>query len=150
MNPLREKYYLGEIFRTRLGNSHGVIVKAKPIFLLSIFDCIKNGHLTENHIELDDSTLQETYRKLYLQLEPNKINSPFVLPYYHLGSETYYNIHWKGVPFVPSSHAHSPSCKYMRLNSDYAYLEDGLWGILQETEVLERFRKETEEYFFNC
>lgn len=151
MNPLKEKYYLGEIFKTRLGNSHGVIVKAKPVLLLSIIDCISSGHLKENRIEFDDTTLQESYRSKFLRLEPGKQISPFILPFFHLGRETYYNIKWTGKPFVPSPHGHSPSQRYMRQNSEYSYLDNGLWDILQESEVRERISREIEDYFFrNC
>ncbi len=148
MNPLKEKYYLGEIFKTRLGNSHGITIKAKPVFLLSVLECISNGHLKENRIELDDALLQETYHSNYLRLEQDKQVSPFILPYYHLSSETYYSIKWTGKPFVPSPHGHSPSWKYMRQNSDYAYLENGLWELLQETGARERIVQEVEDYFF--
>lgn len=151
MNPLKEKYYLGEIFKTRLGNSHGIIIKAKPVFLLSILECISSGHLTANRIELDDTVLQDTYRKLFKELQPGRIVSPFTLPYFHLARESYYSIKWTGKPFVPSPHGHSPSWTYLRVNSEFAFLENGLWDILQEADSRDRIQQEIVEYFFrNC
>lgn len=151
MNPLKEKYYLAEIFKTRLGNSHGTIIKAKPVFLLAVLRCIANGHLADNQIELDDTILQDTYRDLYQQLQPGRSVSPFILPYFHLAQESYYNIKWTGKPFVPSPHGHSPSWKYLRANSEFAYLEKGLWDILQERESRDNIYQEVIDYFFrNC
>lgn len=148
MNPLKERYYLGEIFKTKLGNSHGVIIKAKPIYLLTIIDNISCGFLKENKLYFNDKNLLDRYNYLYNDIMPDMKISPMILPFYHLSSESYYEIKWSGVPFRPSPKGHSPSGRYLTNNYECASLDNGLWDILQDTDSRKRFRNEIFNYFF--
>lgn len=84
INELKVKYYIGEILKTKIGNSHGVFIKAKPIFLMAIINCIESKHLSANEILLDDDILKDEYYGLFKTLQPDVKPSPYLLPYFHL------------------------------------------------------------------
>ena len=121
MNLLRKTYYLTEVTKIHRGNSHGSPVNAKPFFLLSIIESIENGVLLNNKVCFNDNTIRDLYYDICLQYEPNRMPSPYIFPYFHLISESFYHINWSGVPFVPSPNAHSPSGKYIKENSKYIF-----------------------------
>ena len=139
MSILRKAYYLTEVTRIHRGNSHGCPVNAKPLFLLSIIESIENGVLLNNKVCFDDNAVRNLYYDICQQYEPNRIPSPYILPYYH--------IDWSGVPFIPSPNAHSPSGKYIRENAKYSYLDQALWDLLQDFNVREEFRETIINFF---
>ena len=141
MNILKKQYYLSEILRLKRGNSRGTLVNAKPIFILSLIESIGNGVIKENIITYPAKQVEDIYKELSISYEPWKVPSPFILPYYHMVNESYYHIKWKGDKFVVSSHAHSPSGRYLTENSEYAYLDQELWDLLQNYNVREEFRE---------
>ena len=148
MNALKEKYYITEIFKTKLGNSRGTPIKAKPLYVLAIISCVEDGTIKDNCIYPQCEELRDKYYGLYAEYEPTMKPSPFVLPFFHLSNESYYNIKWTGKPFVPSPHAHSPSEKYIRENVAFAYLENSLWDILKEPEARSRIREQILQFYF--
>lgn len=150
INELKVKYYIGEILKTKLGNSHGVFIKAKPIFLLAIIVCIENKHLITNEFFLDDAILKNVYFELFKKLQPEVCPSPYLMPYFHLSSESYYSIYWTGEPFKPHPKAHSPSEKYLRLNSTHSYLDDALWGLLQNEEARSFVKQQIVNFYFKA
>jgi predicted restriction endonuclease len=87
------------------------------------------------------------YYDICQQYEPNRTPSPYILPYFHLVSESFYHIDWSGVPFVPSPNAHSPSGKYIKENAKYSFLDQALWDLLQDFNVREEFRETIINFF---
>jgi len=148
MNELKVKYYIGEILKTKIGNSHGVYIKAKPIFLLAIINCIESKHIKTNEISLDDDIIKKVYYELFEKLQPDVKPSPYLLPYFHLSSESYYSIFWTGVPFQPHPKAHSPSEKYIRLNSTHSFLDGALWVLLQDEESRSFIKQQIVNFYF--
>ena len=147
MNILRKAYYLTEVTRIHRGNSHGCPVNAKPLFLLSIIESIENGVLLTNKVCFNENAIRDLCYEICQQYEPNRTPSPYILPYFHLISESFYHIDWSGVPFVPSPNAHSPSGKYIRENAKYSYLDQALWDLLQDFNVREEFRETIINFF---
>lgn len=150
INELKVKYYIGEILKTKIGNSHGVFIKAKPIFLMAIINCIESKHLSANEILLDDDILKDEYYGLFKTLQPEVKPSPYLLPYFHLSSESYYSIFWTGEPFKPHPKAHSPSERYLRLNSTHSYLDGALWGLLQDEEARSFIKQQIVNFYFKA
>lgn len=150
INELKVKYYIGEILKTKIGNSHGVFIKAKPIFLLAIINCIERKHFTSNELCLNDDTLKNEYYELFKKWQPEVKPSPFLLPYFHLSSESYYSIFWTGEPFKPHPKAHSPSERYLRLNSTHSYLDRELWGLLQDEEARSFIKQQIVNFYFKA
>lgn len=147
MSLLTKKYYITQILRTRCGNHRGRIVIAKPLYFLAIIDAIEKGILQNNHIQQDNLLLIELYEQICLGYEPNLKLTPFILPFYHMSKDSYYNIKWKGNSFKPSPRAHSPSGKYLRNNAEFAYLDSALWDLLQAPVVRDEFREQIIDFF---
>lgn len=141
MDLFQRKYYLAEISKTRCGNTRGRIVNAKPLFFLTVIEAIEKGVLLENRIYHDDEKMKSLYISLCQSHESQYKPSPYILPYFHLSKDSYYYIKWKGKPFVPSPHAHSPSAKYLKENAEYSYLDETLWKLLQDETERENFKE---------
>jgi predicted restriction endonuclease len=141
MDSFQKKYYLAEVSKTRCGNSRGRIVNAKPLFVLSIIQAIENKHLLNNRFFHSDEILKGLYLSACQQYEPQYNPSPFILPFYHLSKDSYYDIKWSGKPFNPSPHAHSPSAKYLNDNAEYAFFDEAFWELLQDASVREEFKE---------
>ena len=146
MNELKRKYYQTELIRIHRGNSRGVFINAKPLYVISLIECIDKGILLENKIEYPAPEIEKVYLETCEKYEPGRKLSPFILPYFHISTESFYDIQWKGTKFVPSRHAHSPSGKYLKENVSYAYLDEALFDLLQydaNRQVLSRVLIET-------
>jgi len=149
MNDFKVKYYLAEFIKIKLGNSRGLVIKAKPLYLLAIIDCINDKTLCNNKIYLEDANIKTKY-ELEHSLFCNGIKiSPFILPFYHLATSSFYSVKWKGKPFIPHPKAHSPSMLYLRENVDFAKLDDDLWMLLQNALERELLRNQLLDFYFN-
>ena len=147
MSSLKKRYYLNEVLRTHRGNSRGIPVNAKPLFVLALIDGIEGGALKDNAVSFPNKELEALYYSICQSYEPGRKASPYILPYFHLVGESYYGIKWKGEKFIPSTHAHSPSAKYLKDNVEYAYLDQTLWDLLQDHNVREEFRTQIINFF---
>ena len=103
---------------------------AKPILLLSFFELIEKGHIIDNKI-LFDQLLIFTYKKIFKQYSDIITNPEY--PFYYLRNDGFYYI--KG-----RTDKKTPSAKYLRDCCEYAYFDDGLWELLQESESREELR----------
>ena len=147
MSSLKKRYYLNEVLRTQRGNSRGIPVNAKPLFVLALIDCIEESILKNNAITFPNKEIEAVYYNLCQSYEPKRKASPYILPYFHLVGESYFDIKWKGEKFIPNAHAHSPSAKFLRDNVEFAYLDQTLWDLLQDHNVREEFRTQIVNFF---
>lgn len=147
MNELKRKYYQSEILKISRGNSHGVFINAKPLYVLALIYAIEKRVLTKNIIAFPNESIKDIYLTLCEAYEPNRPITPFTLPYFHLSSSSYYQIDWKGNPFKPSPKGHSPSAKYLEANVNHAYLDAALWDLLQNHEVREEYKQLIIDFF---
>ena len=147
MNELKIKYYKTELIRIHRGNSRGVFINAKPLYLIALIECIDKRILIDNKIMYPSPEVESTYMDVCKRYEPNLNVTPFILPFFHTTKESFYDIQWKGLKFVPSSHAHSPSGKYLKENVLYAYLDEALWDLLQEPSVREQYKELIVNFF---
>lgn len=116
------------------GNHRGIFSNAKPLYLLSIIEYI--GEMSELHRGItNELSLKNVYIKRFydsnILRSDNNIKASPILPYFHLNSEPFYELVWKGTT-RPKSNAHTPSEKYLRENLAYAKLDDELWDLLQD------------------
>lgn len=147
MNVLKKQYYLTEVLRMHRGNSHGTPVNAKPLYVLALIECINERILKENVIAYPNREIENVYYDICRSYEPFRTPSPYILPYFHLIGESYYDIKWKGKKFVPHPKAHSPSAKYLKENVEYAFLESEFWNLLQSYNIREDFRLQVINFF---
>ena len=63
MNELKRKYYQTELIRIHRGNSRGVFINAKPLYVISLIECIDKGILLENKKEYPATEIEKEYLK---------------------------------------------------------------------------------------
>lgn len=130
MSKYQLEIYRSYFLQLKRGNYRGTFLNAKPLLLLAIFDSIPNI-LLENRICFSNIYFHELYKiqfKIYSQGVPTPIEKPF----YHLGTEPFYDLIWKNG--VDTQINTTPSAKYLRENLLYAKLDDELWDLLQVDE----------------
>lgn len=134
---LQSDYYKTAILQLKRGNYNGHVSNAKTYYLLSILERIDKGLLVDNKIKFDDES-----KKFYETqcLAYKDVVTPFVKPYFHLSSSLFYHIKWnKGIKV--ESYAKTPSGKFLKEKSEYAYLDDSFWELLKGAE----YRKEIKQ-----
>ena len=134
---LQSDYYKSAISLLKRENYNGHVSNAKTYYLLSILERIDKGLLVDNKIKFDDES-----KKFYeIQcLAYKDVVTPFVKPYFHLSSSLFYHIKWtKGTKV--ESYAKTPSGKFLKEKSEYAYLDDSFWELLKGAE----YRKEIKQ-----
>lgn len=138
---LKLKYYRTLLLQTKRGNSRGVMINAKPIFLIAVFDSVKGGRITENKI-LFESNIKESYKSLYTKFEPNRSITPFYKPFFFLQTDTYWHLTWKN-----GNEKKCPSAKFLRENLLYASFDNALWDLLQDEECRNILRESVINHF---
>lgn len=134
---LQSDYYKTAILQLKRGNYNGHVSNAKTYYLLSILERIDKGLLVDNKIKFDDES-----KKFYETqcLAYKDVVTPFVKPYFHLSSSLFYHIKWNKETKV-ESYAKTPSGKFLKEKSEYAYLDDSFWELLKGAE----YRKEIKQ-----
>lgn len=134
---LQSDYYKTAILQLKRGNYNGHGSNAKTYYLLSILERIDKGLLVDNKIKFDDES-----KKFYETqcLAYKDVVTPFVKPYFHLSSSLFYHIKWNKGTKV-ESYAKTPSGKFLKEKSEYAYLDDSFWELLKGAE----YRKEIKQ-----
>lgn len=134
---LQSDYYKMAILQLKRGNYNGHVSNAKTYYLLSILERIDKGLLVDNKIKFDDES-----KKFYETqcLAYKDVVTPFVKPYFHLSSSLFYHIKWNKGTKV-ESYAKTPSGKFLKEKSEYAYLDDSFWELLKGAE----YRKEIKQ-----
>ena len=134
---LQSDYYKTAILQLKRGNYNGHVSNAKTYYLLSILERIDKGLLVDNKIKFDyeSKKFYETQCLAY-----KDVVTPFVKPYFHLSSSLFYHIKWNKGTKV-ESYAKTPSGKFLKEKSEYAYLDDSFWELLKGAE----YRKEIKQ-----
>ena len=141
---LQSDYYKTAILQLKRGNYNGHVSNAKTYYLLSILERIDKGLLVDNKIKFDDES-----KKFYeIQcLAYKDVVTPFVKPYFHLSSSLFYHIKWtKGTKV--ESYAKTPSGKFLKEKSEYAYLDDSFWELLKGAEYRKEIKQLIVKTFF--
>ena len=121
MNSFDINLYNDLILSIKRGNSIAGRSAAKPLFILSILECIALEYLGENKIMFNDNNLKDIYNAF--------------ARYYNETSLT-----WRKENRPPYN-GKTPSEKYLKENLLYAKLDDELWELLQDAESREYIRK---------
>lgn len=137
--------YINSVTAIKRGNYKGIFSNAKPLFVLSLIKLIELGYWEKNEIYYDDYNLKDIFDKMC-----NEYNEPQMLfryPFFHLTTESFYNISWK--PNVKKPRAsESPSSKFLKDNINFAYLDSELWDLLQIRENREILKKAILDKYF--
>lgn len=123
-------HYIDLILHTHRGTKNGVSSNAKPLYLLAIIKGIEEGIITENKF-LYSEAMESLYNDTCRFYEYNKLLTPFFKPFFHMASDPYYFIKWKDGVEVPKA-SRTPSGKFLRENTKYAYLDQALWEEMED------------------
>ena len=140
-NEILLRYYIDIFLSIKCANYHGKTVLAKPVLLLSLFDCISDNIVLNNKII--HTTLKKTYSNYFSNFHYKE--TPIQYPFYFMASESFWHLKWRGNPIQTKA----PTDKMLRDSVDYAYLDNALWDLLQDAENRERLRKAIVRHFFN-
>ena len=136
---LKTSYYKNVLLTIHRGWAKGKFSNAKPLFLIAIIEGIDEGFLIGNKITYDRK-LETKYKDVCEFYEPEIKLALFFKPFYHSQREEYYHIHWKN-GIIPEHSWHTPSPKFIREYIEYAYLDDGLWELLQDASIRKEFKQ---------
>lgn len=128
---LQAAYYCTELLKIKRGfTKNNKVSNAKIYLLLSIIDRIEQKSLSENRIYFDELTRHNYMEQCKQHLD---VVTPIVKPYFHLSTSLFYHIKWKeGIKI--HSYAKTPSCKFIKENAEYAYLDEDLWTLLKNND----------------
>ena len=118
----------------------GHIIPAKPLVLISICNAIALGLVKNNRIPIE--IIENQYRSLQAKYN---VGTPFNYPLYFLETEPFYHLRWKDGKIQTKA----PSSAMLRKNVDYAYLDNVLWDMLQDSETCTKYRESIENYYWN-
>ena len=127
-------YYAEEIKSLKQNKLHGAVNIAKPVLVLAVIQLIEEG-LLQNNIILLAKGLEDRYSKLYEQYDRTGKTTRIDYPFYFMHNDGFWNIKWIGEPKV---HENAPWRKFMREHVEYAYLDEDLWYLLQNTDYRHR------------
>ena len=137
MNQLKKEYYRTALLTMNQKKTNGKSNKAKPILMLAIINLIDEGHIIGNQIHYDKELVAE-YNRIF-----GKYSDTITLvqyPFYYMRNDGFYSIKGKAEKKTPSG-------KYIRDNIEYAYLDDGLWELLQDQATRNEFRELIVNYY---
>ena len=72
----------------------GVVVNAKPLFMLALIEDIRRGLPNQNMFAYDEC-LASIYYEKWKTFYPNMVPTPICKPFYHLANDGFWNIKWK-------------------------------------------------------
>lgn len=121
----------------------GIVVNAKPLFILALIEAIRKGLPNPNIFEYAES-LEKIYSEKWKSFYPNISPTPMCKPFYHLVNDGFWNIKWKDGFVEPPA-----TDKKMRDNVEYGYLDNALWDVLQEEDTRQYYESQIISYFLS-
>ena len=108
----------------------------KPVMLLAVLDLIESGELTTNEIRYD-TRLQQAFRDYFEDLAPSGWDRNAALPYFHLKSDGFWHIVWRGLETAGQIR----NSKAVREHIDKVELDPELFEMLQDPKDARRLRR---------
>lgn len=119
----------------------GIVVNAKPLFILSLIENIRRGLPSPNSFHYDDK-LTQIYLDKWKEFYPKTTPTPICKPFYHLENDGFWSIKWKAGKVSPPS-----TDKKLRDNVEFGSLDNALWDLLQDEETRQYYEKQITSYF---
>jgi len=125
-------YYASKFTKLNVDRAHGSPAPHKPILLLSVIELIEQGLLRYNQIPLS-AELVAAFLKLWQQLGSTAHNADIGMPFFHLRSDRFWHFRPNpGFEALLSSGAKVRAVGVLRQAVEYAYLDEELFGLLQQ------------------
>lgn len=113
----------------------GIIINAKPIFLLALIELINDGVIENNQVRLSSGVI-DCYKAKYEELLPNEKVTPIYRPFFHLMNDGFWHLKMKS-EITPERLTE----KRLREVTEYGYFDNALWDILQIGDARELYTK---------
>lgn len=139
-NSFQIALYHDVILKMTCGTYHGVVIKAKPILLLTVIYAIESNVIKNNQIP-HSAEIIDLYKQRFRRYS-DKV-TPFFKPYYYLQFEDFWHLKWKDKEDLTIR----PGLSMLRDNIEYAYLDNELWELLQDDGIRNEFRSVIEDYY---
>ena len=123
--------------------THGVPNAAKPALIIAVIEGIAAGEIKNNQIKFQG--IEERYVNKLEEWQPEK--TPLKYPFFHLEGDGFWHLKWKT---TPPSKGVSPSAKFLRENTEYAFFDNALWDLLQDEEARKGYIEAITKYFKNA
>lgn len=121
----------------------GVVVNAKPVFLLALIDQIEDGMAVNNQFQYAKE-LAKAYKETWEKYIPNMSLTPLCKPFFYLTNDDFWHIQWKS-----KASFSVPTDKRLRESVDYGYFDNALWDLLQDESHREFYRRVIIDFFLN-
>jgi putative restriction endonuclease len=99
----------------------------KPILMLAILESVREGEITSPRIRITSDVILR-FKELWKRLVHSEHNENFALPFFHMGSEPFWNLVTLPGKKIPETKSHSiKSFAALRDTLQYAELHEGLF-----------------------
>lgn len=139
MESLNFAYNKELLISLRRAKLNGIFINAKPILLLSVIDAFSLSIIHENEINISERLidLYNYNSKIY---QPGIKRTPFYKPFFHLTSDGFWFLKLKEGYSLPG-HARTPSLKWQREATQYAYFSDSLYELLNAESTRKKLKE---------
>ncbi len=134
VNDFKFQYYRTALLQTKRGNYKGIIINAKPILLLTLFQLINENKLKENKIYFNED-LNNYYTKISQFYESNTKVTPLHKPFYHLQNDAYWHLSYNSE--FSTSYI---SANFVKKNVSFAFFDTHLWYLLNDDTTREYYK----------
>ena len=129
------RHYKERIMNIRQAKIRGERILAKPVLLLTVIDGVEQGHISSNHIELDE-WIEKRYNMLMRQYvrgsQFDKITS-ISNPFWHLQSDGFWHLYADGIKQTVGGP--TPSIAWHKEHRSVVMLDEELWILLKDHEM---------------
>jgi putative restriction endonuclease len=147
MNKSIEKYtcFLKKLRRASVGGG----APHKPVLLLAVFSCIRNGQISSNRIYISPELIV-SYREIWNKLVNTNHSPKFYLPFFHLRTEPFWKLIYKSDADFNLTSSHSINSITFLVNTvECAEIDEEFFELLKNEEVRDYFENEILLYYFN-
>ena len=148
--PSDLSFYLNVLTSLKRATVETTKAPHKPVLILSVIDLIRTKHITENKIFISPELVARFNDNWKAYVTQDYFTPNFSLPFFHLRSETFWNLQTKpGRQFLLTKSHSIKSLSSLNDTIDYAYLEEELYNLLQQQTEREALYQHLKRFYFN-
>ena len=142
--------YIQKFRKLNVSRSNGV-APHKPILLLSVIQLIEQGEIRENKICITPELVAAFKSNWHGLVTSDHFTANFSLPFFHLKTDGFWHLQtYPGTAILLTSSASIKSFAALKNAVNYAWLEDELYQLLQNTTDRNLLRQVLLDTYFNA
>lgn len=146
---MRLEHYQKKFASLRVNSAHGRASPHKICMLLALLDLARSGRLKENRIEYD-APLLERYRQYFDAVKTERDTANPFFPFFHLRGDGFWHLQpIAGRETVLAAMTTATSPKMVVENIEYAYVDDELFHLLQDSQNIDRLGASLADKWFD-